>query len=931
MAAGRPIGTVFVELDLDPSRYTKGQQQLLRDAKQTSFYIEDNFKALGIKSAATFDLMREKINNNFKAIANNAKATANDIVRAEEAKHRQLTALNEQQFGKQTSMLGSLKEQWASLAGPALLALGSIGGAVAAMGYAAKSSIDSFQKLAFQTRDLAFLSGGTAQEVSGLIDVLDDYGVEASTVERAMVFLSKAVQDGSPALDRLGISIRNSSGHLKTAHDLFYETIDALKNTRSETERNALAQELFSRGWIEMVPIIEKGSDALRRAAEASGLMMSRDDIARADEYRKSMADLGDALEKLKITIGRGIIVPITTVIRRYTEGPQAGDQYLDEFGLLNTRQAPVAPDLSGTVRPGSGHTARTTGPVEGETPGEKKVREEREKARAKELEELKKFNAEMQRFVADSAKAELDSLNMLAKARETMAEKAIEGYVAEAEEQIALDWKVATEEVKRFEETYATKDALREQELKNELWSLNVEKEALAAFDKYELDRAEKMVKVQEEAAAKSAQAWKESLSNIRGIAEDAFAGMRGAISTSIRGIIQGTQTMQDAFKRMGESIALGLVDSIINRGLKSVENALLDFAFGGSGGGGGGGGGMFSGLGSTLLGWGQSALTWLGWLDSGMWNVPRTTQPAYAGLHPGEMVVPADAAEMLRRLFALLSGSTTGAPEPGGAGMGFGTRGPQSTAERVSEALAANMTPGWATVIGLAQAVNALGWAAGIAQNPISGLTLGSIRAANAVRSLDAIGLAQSLGIANDVAQQVAESFRSLGWEGIAAIDAVFGLENAISQTIGQLNDAAGATNPNSSVGNFAGYGRGDPGYGESPGMGGPSTGGEPGGSVGGPGGNQGQGTNTGGALNAAGALFTTRGRTRMVVGEAGAETVAVLRNPRSVDVNGRPIEMHLHIHNAGVMGEHLPDNLMRKVRTELARLDGLTRAVR
>lgn len=38
-----------------------------------------------------------------------------------------------------------------------------------------------------------------------------------------------------------------------------------------------------------------------------------------------------------------------------------------------------------------------------------------------------------------------------------------------------------------------------------------------------------------------------------------------------------------------------------------------------------------------------------------------------------------------------------------------------------------------------------------------------------------------------------------------------------------------------------------------------------------------------------HADGALFNTRGRTRMTVGEAGTETVAVLRNPRSVDVGG------------------------------------------
>lgn len=112
MAEGHSIGKIFVELDLDASRYTKGQQQLLKDATTVSLNVEKNFQNLGIKSSAVFDLMRQKIINSYEMIANSSKATANDIVRAEEAKNAKLKALNEQQFGHQTSLLESLKKNW---------------------------------------------------------------------------------------------------------------------------------------------------------------------------------------------------------------------------------------------------------------------------------------------------------------------------------------------------------------------------------------------------------------------------------------------------------------------------------------------------------------------------------------------------------------------------------------------------------------------------------------------------------------------------------------------------------------------------------------------------------------------------------------------------------------------------------------------------
>ena len=83
------VGTIFAEIDLDSSRYLKSQQKLLQDAKSTTLNIEQNFKNLGVKSSAEFDLMRQKITNSYEMIKNSSQATANDIVRAEQAKNNQ--------------------------------------------------------------------------------------------------------------------------------------------------------------------------------------------------------------------------------------------------------------------------------------------------------------------------------------------------------------------------------------------------------------------------------------------------------------------------------------------------------------------------------------------------------------------------------------------------------------------------------------------------------------------------------------------------------------------------------------------------------------------------------------------------------------------------------------------------------------------------
>lgn len=58
-----------------------------------------------------------------------------------------------------------------------------------------------------------------------------------------------------------------------------------------------------------------------------------------------------------------------------------------------------------------------------------------------------------------------------------------------------------------------------------------------------------------------------------------DVFQGISRAITTSITGIIQGTQSVSDAFAKMSESIVLSITERIINRGLKALEDAIVEF----------------------------------------------------------------------------------------------------------------------------------------------------------------------------------------------------------------------------------------------------------------------------------------------------------------------------------------------------------------
>ena len=80
-----------------------------------------------------------------------------------------------------------------------------------------------------------------------------------------------------------------------------------------------------------------------------------------------------------------------------------------------------------------------------------------------------------------------------------------------------------------------------------------------------------------------------------------DLFMSTGRAFTTSFQGIIQGTQSISDAFRRMGQSILLTISETIINQGIRVLADELAAIAFPGAtkpqGGGAGGWLGLIAG----------------------------------------------------------------------------------------------------------------------------------------------------------------------------------------------------------------------------------------------------------------------------------------------------------------------------------------------
>ena len=98
------------------------------------------------------------------------------------------------------------------------------------------------------------------------------------------------------AYAKLGVAVTDSNGQLRDSETVYWEAIDALGNVANETERDAIAMQLFGKSAQELNPLIAQGSAgiaALTEEAKHMGAVMS-------DEQLADLGAFDDSIQRLK-------------------------------------------------------------------------------------------------------------------------------------------------------------------------------------------------------------------------------------------------------------------------------------------------------------------------------------------------------------------------------------------------------------------------------------------------------------------------------------------------------------------------------------------------------------------------------------------------------------------------------------------------------
>jgi hypothetical protein len=199
--------------------------------------------------------------------------------------------------------------------------LPTLGAAAAVVGIArfAKSSIDATDAL----NDASKATGVSVESLSEYRFAAEQSGTSLDDLAQALRRLSIASVEASrgaeaptETFDRLGISVTDANGKLKSSEQLLLEVAERFSRMEDGAEKAALGVALFGKSGTDLIPFLNQGAigiTELREQAQRLGLTLSRDAAEAADEFN-------DALNRLKSSVGG-----LGTAIATELAGPLSG------------------------------------------------------------------------------------------------------------------------------------------------------------------------------------------------------------------------------------------------------------------------------------------------------------------------------------------------------------------------------------------------------------------------------------------------------------------------------------------------------------------------------------------------------------------------------------------------------------------------------
>lgn len=166
---------------------------------------------------------------------------------------------------------------------------------------------------AFQELDFICSQSGTSVETLQM-------GIK--TLTNQMQAAADGTESASQIFKKLGISIYDNNGKLKDQEAMMWEAMEALQGMKNQTEKAAIANDLFGRSGTELMPLLNGATgsiEAMKEQAHELGLVLSDELVDNGVELTDSLDQTKRAFQAIATNLGASFM-PIVTKVSDYIQ-----------------------------------------------------------------------------------------------------------------------------------------------------------------------------------------------------------------------------------------------------------------------------------------------------------------------------------------------------------------------------------------------------------------------------------------------------------------------------------------------------------------------------------------------------------------------------------------------------------------------------------
>jgi len=211
-------------------------------------------------------------------------------------------------------VIGKFKAGWSSIATSVKANAGAMAsGAAVAFGVFATKAVNAFQDTALAAGRFSDATGIAVDDASRWIEVADDVGVSADTLQGAFAKMNKSIADGKATWSEFGVEITRTADGTVDANATFRDALTTIGAIVDPTLRAKAAQEVFGRSYGEVAELMEMSAEDLQAALESVGdeQVIDDDELKKAKKFRETMDEVSDALKAVQLWAGQAFVTVV--------------------------------------------------------------------------------------------------------------------------------------------------------------------------------------------------------------------------------------------------------------------------------------------------------------------------------------------------------------------------------------------------------------------------------------------------------------------------------------------------------------------------------------------------------------------------------------------------------------------------------------------